>query len=287
VKSSWGDFQIRIALNRMSKREPTRYLDMAPAASGGLQPSKSRRSRLVRWLRQRCYANHIGPRRLYREPCEQFATSSTQILDIGCGYSAPDLESLRAGRAVKVGLDMVSRFCEADAPSVQFVRGDCHAMPFQDGRFDLVMCRSVLEHLEDPQAVFCEVARVLAPGGHFVFLTPNRWDYVSVLANLIPNRFHQQVVRVMTGRAEEDTFPTFYRANSRGRIRKLARVAKLRIQQLTMPREHPHYLQFNALAYALGTCYEKVLERNVKHIRPWILGVCTHQNDDNAEPTHP
>ena len=67
---------------------------------------------------------------------------------------------------------MVSRFCEADAPSVQFVRGDCHAMPFQDGRFDLVMCRSVLEHLEDPQAVFCEVARVLAPGAILCFLRP-------------------------------------------------------------------------------------------------------------------
>jgi ubiquinone/menaquinone biosynthesis C-methylase UbiE len=42
----------------------------------------------------------------------------------------------------------------------------------------------VLEHLESPHTVLKEIARVLAPGGKFVFLTPhlgNPWVRISYL----------------------------------------------------------------------------------------------------------
>lgn len=47
-------------------------------------------------------------------------------------------------------------------------------LPFADGSFDLVVCNAVIEHLHGiHRTVFLEAARVLAPGGHFVFTTPN------------------------------------------------------------------------------------------------------------------
>ncbi len=46
--------------------------------------------------------------------------------------------------------------------------------PFEDGSFDLVVCDAVIEHLHGiHKALFEEVRRVLAPGGMFVFTTPN------------------------------------------------------------------------------------------------------------------
>ncbi|MCG8653456.1 MAG: hypothetical protein MI861_26695, partial [Pirellulales bacterium] len=89
--------------------------------------------------------------------------------------------------------------------------------------------------------------------------------------------FHPIIVKTLTGRDEEDTFPTFYRANSRGRIVRLASAAGFEVTSLTMLREHPHYLQFNSLAYAMGVAYEQSVERIVHAVRPWILCVCTRK----------
>jgi len=44
-------------------------------------------------------------------------------------------------------------------------------LPFESESFDLVLAISVMEHVQDPDAVFREVQRVLRPGGGFYFYT--------------------------------------------------------------------------------------------------------------------
>lgn len=44
-------------------------------------------------------------------------------------------------------------------------QGDVHALPYEDGAFDLVMAAHVLEHLVDPGRALDEMVRVLKPGG--------------------------------------------------------------------------------------------------------------------------
>src|SRR5712692_758282 len=53
------------------------------------------------------------------------------------------------------------------------VTGRGEDLPFAGESFDLIVSLWVLEHLRVPEIVFGEVQRVLRPGGHFVFLTPN------------------------------------------------------------------------------------------------------------------
>jgi ubiquinone/menaquinone biosynthesis C-methylase UbiE len=48
---------------------------------------------------------------------------------------------------------------------VLFLTGDGSRLPFADATFDLVLCNSVLHHLEQPVRLFGEIARVAAPGG--------------------------------------------------------------------------------------------------------------------------
>lgn len=50
--------------------------------------------------------------------------------------------------------------------------GDILALPFADGRFDLVAAFDVIEHVEDDRRVFAELARVIAPGGVLVCAVP-------------------------------------------------------------------------------------------------------------------
>ena len=46
--------------------------------------------------------------------------------------------------------------------------------PYPDGRFDMVLCCELLEHLSfDPMHMMAEINRVLKQGGHLVLTTPN------------------------------------------------------------------------------------------------------------------
>lgn len=234
----------------------------------------TRRGKVVRTLKRMFYSDLPSPRRIFRKHIADIGRDGVRVLDLGCGYAAHDLEELDLYGSLKVGVDVVSEFRLSQAPSVRFIRADCAKLPFANESYEIVISRSLLEHLSDPRAVFNEVARVLSPGGCFLFLTPNRWDYVSLAASFVPNGFHPKLVKWLTGRDEEDTFPTYYRANSIYRIRRLADDSGLTIVELLAIREHPHYLQLNGLTYSAGVVFEQVVQRMIKPLRPWLLGIC-------------
>jgi SAM-dependent methyltransferase len=52
------------------------------------------------------------------------------------------------------------------------VAADLTRLPFATGRFDLVLCSHVLEHIPDDAAAIAEIARVLRPGGRAVVMVP-------------------------------------------------------------------------------------------------------------------
>jgi SAM-dependent methyltransferase len=91
------------------------------------------------------------------------------VLDLGCGTGA-SREVFRAHHAgVRwVGLDVPDSPVPPPAagdPDIRLYDGG--RLPFDDGSFDAVYCKQVLEHVHDPRLVLAEVARVLAPGGRF------------------------------------------------------------------------------------------------------------------------
>ena len=49
---------------------------------------------------------------------------------------------------------------------------DVTRLGFRDGRFDLVICSHVLEHVPDDRTAMAEIARVLRPGGRAVIVVP-------------------------------------------------------------------------------------------------------------------
>ena len=63
-------------------------------------------------------------------------------------------------------------------------------MPLADASVDIAMARSVMEHVTDPERVYGEMCRVLQARRPLHFLTANLWDYASLIAKVIPNRFH-------------------------------------------------------------------------------------------------
>lgn len=140
------------------------------------------------------------------------------------------------------------------------IAGTLESLPLRSGCIDLILCRYVVEHLAQPLAVFKEFARVLRKGGRIILLTPNQWHYVSLISRSIPFGFHR-LFNLLYGVAANDTFPTFYRANTQGRIRTLAEQAGLRVAALHMFEASPNYLEFSRILYRLGIAYERLVNR--------------------------
>lgn len=78
-----------------------------------------------------------------------------------------------------------------------------------------------MEHLENPAQWVGEMERVIVRGGWICARTVNRCGYVGFGARLLPNRFHASLVTKLIPVARSaDVFPTAYRLNSLGDIKR-------------------------------------------------------------------
>jgi SAM-dependent methyltransferase len=106
-----------------------------------------------------------------------------RVLDAGCGVGYGSAMLAGAGAAEVVGIDVAAGAVEAASAAAPanatFAVADVHALPFEDARFDLVVCFEVIEHVERQDEVIAELARVLAPGGVLAVSSPNRDVYPS------------------------------------------------------------------------------------------------------------
>jgi SAM-dependent methyltransferase len=94
-------------------------------------------------------------------------------------------------------------------------------LPYPDDHFDIVIARSVLEHVDDPNHIAGELMRVTKPGGLIAAITPNKYGYIAIGARLVPNRMHVRALkRVQPQRKAEDVFPTRYLMNTAAALRR-------------------------------------------------------------------
>lgn len=147
-----------------------------------------------------------------------------RILDVGCSRGDPDLPALRRGRLL-VGTDVDLPGLRANHIADACAHAAATALPFPDASFDLVVSKWVVEHLEHPERDFAEFRRVLRPGGALCLLTPNGNSVFTLLSRAIPYRLKQVFKGRLFGVHEEDTFRTYYRANTRRQLRALLRTA--------------------------------------------------------------
>jgi 2-polyprenyl-3-methyl-5-hydroxy-6-metoxy-1,4-benzoquinol methylase len=107
----------------------------------------------------------------------QLQPDSTTIVDIGAaqgrfiigcarlGYRAIGIEPWAAARERAVQLAALAGVATPVLP------GTAEATGLPSGQFDVVIAKSVIEHVSDAQAAFEEMFRILKPGGIFWFCT--------------------------------------------------------------------------------------------------------------------
>ncbi len=129
------------------------------------------------------------------------AAKPGRVLEIAAGTGAVTLHLARllAGSADIVATDVspemlaVARL-DSDLP-VTWMPADAHALPFDDGVFDVVVCQFGAMFFADRRKAYAEVLRVLRPQGVFLFST---WGSLAenefvgtvnaAVAELLPDR---------------------------------------------------------------------------------------------------
>ena len=195
------------------------------------------------------------------------------LLDIGAGSGRVKELNFRGYAKKIIGVDMDERVEHNSGLDEAYVCG-AEKLPDVLEDIDVALSVNVLEHLQDPEQVFREIHRTLKPGGKFFFKTPNTGHYIALISRLTPLKFHRFYNR-LRGRPADDTFPTFYRANSLRQIRALAPKTGFVIGEIRRVEGRPEYLRINPILYLFCIVYERLV--NVSEVfspfRAVLMGV--------------
>lgn len=112
------------------------------------------------------------------------------ILDDGCGKGHLTARLAKEAKLV-IGLDINSDFIKYAKsnyylPNIDYVVGDCEHLPFKDNCFHVVICREVLEHLQNDLNGVREIARVSR--NRAVISVPNYYTLPNIFFNMVKKR---------------------------------------------------------------------------------------------------
>jgi DNA-binding transcriptional ArsR family regulator/protein-L-isoaspartate O-methyltransferase len=127
---------------------------------------------------------HYSPGRTWEALALSFAglLRLGRVLDIGSGDGAvaemlaPRARALTCVDTSDALVDAAKKRLAA-FEHAEVLKGDMHALPFQDGRFDQVLMLNTLVHSATPAKAVGEAARVLAKGGDLVIVTLDAHDH--------------------------------------------------------------------------------------------------------------
>jgi ubiquinone/menaquinone biosynthesis C-methylase UbiE len=122
---------------------------------------------------------------LYHRTATQVDLNGKRVLEVSCGHGGGAAYVVRTlGPASYTGLDLDPAgvdFCRKthNLPGLDFVQGNAANLPFPDESFDAVISVEASHCYPSFPGFLAEVARVLRPGGHFLYTDWRRRDRIA------------------------------------------------------------------------------------------------------------
>ena len=177
----------------------------------------------------------------FHELCRRFVSRRARILEVGAGptnRTSAFLASLGEVHGVDVSEEVHGNIHLASAALI-----DRGRYPFEDASFDLVVSNYVVEHVEDAASHLAEIARVLKPGGRYIFRTPNLVHYVAVVSRVTSHGVHKLIANRLRDLPADnhEPWPTVYAMNTPAAVRRCAVRAGFLVDSLEMVEKEPSY----------------------------------------------
>ena len=202
------------------------------------------------------YGAEVQPGNQFFELVRSHVKPEYRVLDAGCGKGSG--LNLKGTCEHVVGYD-IDEDVLSNKEVDQAIQGDVSDLDLPSDSFDLVVCAWLMEHVSDPERSFEELTRVLKPGGRLLLVTPNLYHYSMIASKFTPHSFHEWFLHRLGGKVHSHGFPTYYRANTRGKLKKLATKSGLAVEYFKMVEGYPRYMAFFLPAYMLGVIYERLV----------------------------
>lgn len=184
------------------------------------------------------------------------------VADVGGGRSCPfskDREPEMQTRivAVDVSHDEIKHNRDVDEARVANIM---ERLPFAPAEVDMIVSRSVLEHLTDLEAFVANSRTALKPGGYFIHLVPARFAPFAVINRALPAAFSKRLlyffhpkVRGICG------FPAFYDRCYHSALTRLLDAHGFDVEDSVVSYYQSRYFDFFFPAYLLSALYELVV----------------------------
>ncbi|MCB9438599.1 MAG: methyltransferase domain-containing protein [Anaerolineales bacterium] len=220
----------------------------------------------------RAYPDFRNAGQRYHDHIAAIIQPTSRVLDVGCGRMSLAAEALQQAQHL-IGIDLVHEDLQHNPLVHGAAVATANHLPFTNGSFDVVVSQWVVEHFEQPRDAFREMSRVLRPGGHLVFLTTNANNYIPLVSRLVPDRLQKTLIQRLLRRPRHESFPTFYRANTRRAVQRLASESGLQIKEVDYI-ANPFYLAFNVGTFRLALAYEKLTDwRPLNALKLYLLAI--------------
>jgi len=141
-------------------------------------------------------------------------------------------------------------------------------LPFADEEYDVVIATEVVEHLNSHALICSEVGRILKPGGHFLWSTPNIHCLYSRLQFLLTGQHELRSARLCWDSKPKDLYSTHHNPVYFPTIHTILYQHGMRVERLVFTKCRPLtylLLPFFPLVY-LATAIE--IRHAIKRSRP-------------------
>jgi SAM-dependent methyltransferase len=251
---------------------------------GGYSPSMLRpffeaNRRMSRWVEARLPQARDNMYDIYERTVAQYmnARPDQVVVDVGGGKTCPFAKYRRPGLntriiAVDISAEEISQNKDVDDCRVADVTRE---LPLACGEADMVVSRSVLEHLRDLDAFVAASSKVLKTGGMFIHLMPGRFAPFAIINRALPNWLSRRMIHYLhPSTVGIGGFPAFYDRCYESALTQVLEARGFVVEEMKLGYYQSQYYNFLFPAFLASASYEMLVRSlRARNLAAYVLVV--------------
>jgi ubiquinone/menaquinone biosynthesis C-methylase UbiE len=199
------------------------------------------------------------------------------VVDVGGGNSCPfakyrDTDMDTKIIAVDISEEALKNNSDVDEKRVSNILQD---LPFEKEEVDLIVSRSVLEHLQDLEGFIINSSRILKMEGHCIHLFPSRFAPFALINQMLPKGLSRKLLHFLIPESGGvGGFPAYYNKCYCSAINQLFEKHGFEVVNMQLSYCQSRYFNFFLPLFLISSLYDTIINAlKVKNLCSFILVV--------------